>query len=193
MSAMSDEIRVAAQRHGFADIEPGGVDRCIVDLRDACVENVESLDCRVIAHDFPPYLSKMNGEFAESFDRGHHRIPCFKPLALFTRHFLPPDHTRRCSSKHNVARFDRHDAGHVADNLAAIEDHLAGVAVLPDFAIYPGAQLQVVWIGYAIASHEPGTQWSKSIRCLPRHELRRDVLQTSGAEVIADRIARNDG
>src|SRR4051812_31247377 len=77
------------------------------------------------------------------------------------------------------------------DQLLAVEDHVIGVPVLTGLPVDPRLQAQAVWVSDEIAGHEVGPKWREAVARFPDHELAREELEVTRAEVVAGAIARH--
>src|SRR5699024_9278710 len=78
------------------------------------------------------------------------------------------------------------DVGHEA---ADIEDHVFGVAVLAEIAVYPGPDLQVVWVEFGF---DPGAKRAGSVKAFGTSPLVFSALHVAGGEVVGDRVPKDD-
>src|SRR5262245_57541825 len=92
---------------------------------------------------------EIEAQLAELLQAARDLVARFQPHLLFLRH--AEDHTLRGAGEEDVARLYGHHLRGEADQLAAIEDHVVGVPILPLLAVDPCLEPQIIGIGDQVA------------------------------------------
>src|SRR3546814_19843623 len=112
------------------------------------------------------------------------------PYATLFRSLQPPrrPHPGRHAARHpredHVAWLQRHRRAQVGDLRRAVEDHVAGVGMLPLLAVHQQPQVQIARV-HAVGSLDPGTERRMGVERLADPELLRARLPVSHRPVLA--------
>src|SRR3954447_11851164 len=99
-------------------------------------------------------------------------------------------HAGRCSGVDHIPRVERHELGQVPDEVVHAEDHVLGVPVLPELAVHPQPQPEVLRIAHRIGRRDPGTERVERRAVLALVPLAPAFeLELAFADVIADGVA----
>src|SRR5262249_23260084 len=151
---------------------------------------------RNTASPIPPYephaIKRCSGQrelkLAELLDRGGEPIAGLEPHLLLLR--IAGDHAFRRAGEDNVAPLERHVSRVVADELPAIEHHVAGARGLAHLAVDAALDLQIVAVG-EIGGDEPRPDRGGAVQALAQHPLARAALQIARREVVAGAVAED--
>src|SRR5262249_42887182 len=115
----------------------------------------------------------------------------FQPNLFLGR--ISVDDSPGSSGEEDVAGLERPVLRRVADDLLAIEDHVAGVRGLSHFAVDPALQLEVVRIGNLIRGDEVRPNRTEAVAGFSQHQLGGLGLQVAGGEIVSHAVAKNVG
>jgi hypothetical protein len=77
----------------------------------------------------------------------------------------------RRAGEEDIARLDGHHPRRETHHLAAVEDHVVGVPVLPLLAVDPAFKAHVVGIPHEVARDQVRTERGEAVERLADHEL----------------------
>jgi hypothetical protein len=100
----------------------------------------------------PSRSGKIEPEFSQFFEAARNLIARLQPHALVLG--LADDHALRRAGEKDVTGLDREHLGREADELAAVEDHVVGVPILPLLAIDARLKTKVVRVAHEIAGDQ---------------------------------------
>src|SRR6202022_2967614 len=127
-------------------------------------------------------------ELAELLDRGRNLVTRLEPDLLILR--LAGNDALRRAGEDDVARLERHVFRDVADQLLAVEHHVAGVRGLHHVAVDVAFDLEIVAVDL-IGGDEPRPDRPGPVERLAEHPLARTRLQVARGEIIAGAIAED--